>query len=457
MKGLFHFFKAAPARPAVDPYDDSAFRRLRWQTFLAMSVSYAMFYVCRLSFNVAKPALVESNLLSATELGVIGSALFASYAIGKLVNGFLADHANVARYMGLGLLITAIINLGMGLTTSALVLTLMWAINGWAQSMGVGPAVVSLARWYGDKERGTFYGFWSVAHNAGEALTYIVVAAAITAWGWQSGYWTASAMGLFGVALIILFMHDSPQSRGYPSIAVIKGESLESEEEGSVLRQQLGILKNVNLWLLALAAAGMSVSRYAIFSWGIFFMENAKGYSTLKASTVISVSAICGIFGTGLSGWISDRFFSGRREALAILFGLLNAISLGLFLLVHGGHEWLDFLAMALFGTSLGVLLCYLGGLMAVDICSKKAAGAALGVIGIASYFGAAMGELISGFMLDHHKIVLDGESLYNFEQISLFWMGAIGFSILMTCAFTFNIYRGRPGGPSSRLVPQQA
>lgn len=456
MKGLFHFFKAAPARPADGPFDESAFRRLRWQTFLAMSVSYAMFYVCRLSFNVAKPALAESNLLSTTELGVIGSALFASYAIGKLVNGFLADHANVARYMGLGLLITALINLGMGMTTSALVLTLMWAVNGWAQSMGVGPAVVSLARWYGDKERGTFYGLWSVAHNAGEALTYIVVAAAITAWGWQSGYWTASAMGLFGVALIVLFMHDSPQSRGYPSIAVIKGEPQEPEE-GSVLRQQLSILKNVNLWLLALAAAGMSISRYAIFSWGIFFMENAKGYSTLKASTVISVSAICGIFGTGLSGWISDRFFAGRREALAILFGLLNAVGLGMFLFIPGGHEWLDFLAMALFGTSLGVLLCYLGGLMAVDISSKKAAGAALGVIGIASYFGAAMGELISGFILDHNKVVLDGQKFYDFEQISLFWMGAIGFSVLLTCAFTLNTYRGRPGGPSPRLAPQQA
>ena len=110
-----------------------------------------------------------------------------------------------------------------------------------------------------------------------------------------------------------------------------------------------------------------------------------------------------------------------------------------------------------LFGTSLGVLLCYLGGLMAVDISSKKAAGAALGVIGIASYFGAAMGELISGFILDHNKVVLDGQKFYDFEQISLFWMGAIGFSVLLTCAFTLNTYRGRPGGPSPRLAPQQA
>ncbi len=80
---------------------------------------------------------------------MIGSTLFFSYAIGKLVNGFIADHANVVRYMSLGLLLSAGMNLMMGMTTNALLLAIFWGINGWAQSMGVGPCAVSLARWYG--------------------------------------------------------------------------------------------------------------------------------------------------------------------------------------------------------------------------------------------------------------------------------------------------------------------
>ena len=135
---------------------------------------------------------------------MIGSTLFFSYAIGKLVNGFIADHANVVRYMSLGLLLSAGMNLMMGMTSNAMLLAIFWGINGWAQSMGVGPCAVSLARWYGVKERGTFYGIWSTAHNIGEAVTYMVIAAVIAGFGWQMGYLSTAALGAAGVVLLVL-------------------------------------------------------------------------------------------------------------------------------------------------------------------------------------------------------------------------------------------------------------
>lgn len=440
MKSLLSLFHAAPSRPLVADPDGHRFRRVRWLTFLSMSLSYALFYVCRLSFNVAKPALVSQNLLSPTQLGMIGSALFFTYAVGKLVNGFLADHANVRRFMMLGLLISALVNACMGLTTNAIILTLAWGLNGWAQSMGVGPCVVSLSRWYADKERGTFYGFWSIAHSLGEALTYIAVAAVIVTWGWQYGYFLATTMGVLGILLIYLFMSDSPQSAGF---AEVDG----GREEG-LLRSvgkwgaQLALLKNPALWLLALASCLMYIGRYAVISWGVFFLENAKGYNTLSASALISITGVFGIVGTGLSGLVSDRFFGGRRHGLAILFGLMNSLALGIFLFLPGGHYWLDAAAMMLFGLSMGALLCFLGGLMAVDIAAKSAAGAALGMIGIASYAGAAAGEILTGVLIEHGTtLAQDGSKLYDFNALSLFWLGASLISVLMTALFSGQVH----------------
>ena len=241
MKSLLNAFKAAPAREGIPSQDMQRFRVLRWQTFISMSLSYALFYVCRLSFNVVKPALVSNNILSPTQLGIIGSALFFAYAIGKLVNGFLADHSNVRRFMMLGLLLSAIVNACMGMTTNTIILTLIWGLNGWAQSMGVGPCVVSLSRWYTDKERGTFYGFWSIAHSLGEALTYVAVAAVVVTWGWQFGYWLATLMGLVGLALIYFFMADSPQSCGF---APVQAPEPHDKAGPSILGKQLELLKN---------------------------------------------------------------------------------------------------------------------------------------------------------------------------------------------------------------------
>ena len=52
----------------------------------------------RLNLKTKKP-IVDAGVLSESELGIIGSALFFSYAIGKLSNGFLADHSNIKRFM----------------------------------------------------------------------------------------------------------------------------------------------------------------------------------------------------------------------------------------------------------------------------------------------------------------------------------------------------------------------
>ena len=42
-----------------------------------------------------------------------------------------------------------------------IVFAVLWGLNGWFQSMGAPAGVVSLNRWYDNKDRGTYYGIWS--------------------------------------------------------------------------------------------------------------------------------------------------------------------------------------------------------------------------------------------------------------------------------------------------------
>lgn len=450
MSGFFAFFRATPPK-AVAPFSEQRFRFVRWQTFLAMTVAYVTFYVCRLSFTVAKSALVELGI-TPTELGMIGSALFFSYAIGKLVNGFIADHANVVRYMSLGLLLSAGMNLLMGMTTNALLLAIFWGINGWAQSMGVGPCAVSLARWYGCKERGTFYAIWSTAHNIGEAMTYMVIAAVIAGFGWQMGYLSTAALGAAGVVLMLLFMRDSPQSCGFPPINIIRDEPQQEEAGGSVFKNQLFAMRNPALWTLALASAFMYIDRYAVNSWGIFFLQQDKAYSTIEASGIIGVNAIAGIAGTIIAGMLSDRFFPRNRSVMAGFISLLNTA--GFALMLWSPHSYVtDILAMIIFGATIGALTCFLGGLIAVDISSRKAAGAALGTIGIASYAGAGLGEFLTGIIIDKTAVIENGTTLYNFSTLSQFWV-ATGLASALFCFVTAAIVARRHAAEQQISLP---
>lgn len=435
MKFLDFFKMSKPSEPITDPNEvQKKYSRLRWQVFLSATIGYGLYYVCRLSLNVIKKPIVDAGVLSEGELGMIGSGLFITYAVGKLCNGFLADRSNIRRFMSIGLLVTALINLVLGFTTSFGFFLVLWALNGWAQSMGAAPCVVALSRWYGNKERGSFYGFWSSSHNIGEALTFIATSAIVATFGWQWGFKGAGLIGLVGFAIVALFMRDTPQSQGLPSIAEYKGDiapEAKSEESGkSVGELQKMVLKNPAIWMLALASAFMYISRYAVNSWGIFYLETEKGYTNLEASAIISISSVCGIIGTISSGFVSDVLFKGKRNAPAVIFGLMNILGLVLFMY---GPKSMDAVSMVIFGLAIGALICYLGGLMATDVAPKGASGAALGVVGIASYIGAAVQDAISGFAIQSGKTVGEGAAAYDFSSVAYFWVGAAVLSVVCT------------------------
>jgi len=432
LKHLINFYRVSPPKPCEEESLSSAKRkrkRLQWSTFLSATFGYGMYYVCRLSLNVVKKPIVEEGIFSETELGIIGSVLFFTYAIGKFTNGFLADRSNINRFMTTGLLVTALVNLALGFTHSFLLFTVMWGISGWFQSMGAASCVVGLSRWFTDKERGSYYGFWSASHNIGEALTFIIVATVVSSFGWRYGFLGAGLTGLLGALVVWQFFHDTPQSKGLPPT----GAKEEKTDTNDFNKAQKQILLMPAIWILALSSAFMYISRYAVNSWGVFYLQAQKGYSTLDASLIISISSVCGIIGTMFSGVISDKFFGGHRNLPALIFGLMDVAALCLFLLIPGVHFWLDALAMVLFGLGIGVLICFLGGLMAVDIAPRNASGAALGVVGIASYIGAGLQDVMSGILIEGNKTIVNGIERYDFTYINWFWIGAAVLSVLLT------------------------
>lgn len=420
---------------ADKPAASDNFKKVRWATFLSATLGYAIYYVCRLSMNIVRKPIVDDGVFTETELGIIGSCLFFVYAVGKMANGFLADRCNARRFLATGLLFTAIINLILGMTSMFIVFAILWGLNGWFQSMGAPACVVSLNRWYSSKDRGTFYGFWSASHNLGEAITFITIALLVSWAGWRYGMIGAGLIGIIGLIIVLLFMRDTPQSLGY-QLSEAKQDAQKGKTENKVdyNRAQKAVLRNPAIWCLALASAFMYISRYAVNSWGVFYLQAQKGYTTLDASFIISISSVCGIIGTIASGLISDKIFKGNRNWPAFIFGCLNVAALCLFLLVPGEHFWLDAAAMVMFGIGIGVLICFLGGLMAVDIAPCAAAGAALGIVGIASYLGAGLQDIMNGVLIEGQKTVdSSGADVYNFTYVSWFWIGAAAVSVLLT------------------------
>ena len=448
-KKFYRISKPSSTKAPVEQ-QEKLFRRFGLQSFLAGTIGYSLYYVCRTSLNVVKKPILDDGLLDATQLGLIGSVLLFAYAIGKFVNGFLADHCNIKRFMATGLIVSAAANFIMGIlgfsggvlpTASVFLLfAIMWGINGWSQSMGAPPAIIALSRWYPLSRRGTFYGFFSLSHNLGEWLSFLFVGILVSVAGWQWGFFGSAMAGVLGVIVIVFFLHDTPQSKGLPSVEEMAGEAPQNAKHESTSGLQKMVLKTPAVWILAAASAFMYIARYAINGWGVLFLQEEKGFSMTEATTIISINALLGILGTVLSGWVSDKLFLSDRYVPALIFGAMNSVALILFM--FGGDSWtINIIAMILFGISIGVLICFLGGLMAVDIVPRQATGAALGVVGAASYVAAGIQDVASGWLIDGKSVVtytLDAagnfvkDIQYDFTPVAIFWIVASIISFLL-------------------------
>ncbi|HSV01900.1 MAG TPA: MFS transporter [Phenylobacterium sp.] len=437
MNALAALFAPTAASPSAveDGSVDALYRRNRFRLMVALTLGYGLSYTCRLTIGVVKKPLIDHGIFTATELGQIGSALFFAYAFGKLFNGFLSDHVNVRRFLAFGIFASALCNFGMGGSTAVLPAALFWGLNGWFQSIAAPASVVALTAWFSNRERGRMYGVWSTAHSLGEGLNFLVIGSIVAVFGWRFGYFVPATLCILVAAGVYAWVRESPATLGLPPVADWRNDHWEgpaaAKPEAGVLATQLSILKIPTVWILALASAAIYVTRYAMNSWGVLYLQEARGYSLPAAGSLLFASTMAGIVGAIAFGYISDRLFGARRPPANLLFGLMELAGLGV--IFFGPSNTPVLLAgMILFGLGMTGLVTSVGGLFATDICPKKVAGAAMGLIGVFSYLGAAIQEQVSGVLVDRGTTLVGGVRHYDFGPAIAFWIGGSVVSLVL-------------------------
>ena len=96
------------------------------------------------------------------------------------------------------------------------------------------------------------------------------------------------------------------------------------------------VVKHPGIWIIAISSAFIYITKYAIAGWGVLFLQKSRGFDLAEASQIIAFSAVFGILGTVLAGWLSDKVFKGDRVKPAVLSGIISTSSLILFLFVGG-------------------------------------------------------------------------------------------------------------------------
>lgn len=396
---LRNFF--APHR--VDNYCPKTWGRM---LMLWMMGAHAFYFVLRCSFQMAMPLMLKQLPFSPMELGYIVTGWSIFYGLGKFVNIYLNRFFSPRRLLTLGLFLSALANLAFSFMYENLSsLICIWSIAGLTQSIGWPQCVRLMGYWYKQQELGTKWGILSTTNQIGSFLLFV------TFWlipvsNWQYFFILPAIVSIITSAAIAFSPLITPHKyKGFRD--EFKGDKNKrlSHNSGHISLKEFytEILKNNNIWLIAIANLFLYMVKTSLNIWLPTYLAYRACISTSLVGLNMAIFEIGAALGSISAGIISDRIFKGSRSQVAMLYMLILLLILPVLYLCNlvnsgvGLFGILFILGFSLFGPQI------MTGTASLDFSSYRLSVAANSFVGFMASFGSAISGPLFGFIVQNY------------------------------------------------------
>jgi len=391
-------FSQEPHRQPVEaePQElDRLYRYWRMRILYTTMIGYALFYFVRKNLSLAMPGMEAELGITKVDLGLFLTLHGVLYGISRFANGVLADRVNPRYFMALGLLLSALMSVFFGLSSSVLAFGIFWLLNGWFQGMGFPPCAHSLTNWFSANERGRKFAIWNTSHSLGAGLV-MLLNSFLVLYYWRLCFFVPAGLAILGSVFIANRLRDTPESIGLPPVERFSHDHEEAERlarlgdqdfKQFVRRQVFG---NPAIWLISLANFFVYTVRYAILDWGPTFLSEMKGSQLHHAGWIVAGYEIFGILGMLVSGWMMDKLFKGRGGRACFFYMAACTVCVFLFWKLNSASWLVNSLLLCSVGFFIYGPQCLIG-VIAANLATKRAAATANGVTGIFGYLSGVL------------------------------------------------------------------
>jgi sugar phosphate permease len=384
----------------------------KWQRriFATLWITYACFYLGRLNFTVAIPGIMDEFGWTRGDLGAIGTALFWAYAIGQFINGQLGDRVGARILILVGISASALANLVFGFSHAMWLMIAIWAVNGYAQSMGWAPSVKTLANWFPPKTRGVMSGRLGTSYILGGAISVALAGFIGARYDWRVMFYVPTVLLIIAGVHWYLRIRNSPESVGLPTVEEIEGGEAPSKvENGKSKDEYLGLrytlkqsIGNSRVWLMGWGLFFVNILRYGFLVWAPTYLFETQKAGIDKAAYSSLIFPIAGALGALLAGWATDRWFQSRRAPVAGICMAMAGILTLVYRFVVPVEQWLlGLIVLASIGFVVFGAHVLLVAAAPMDFGTRKAAASATGFIDGWGYVGAGLQCVIVGLFVD--------------------------------------------------------
>ncbi|XP_076875391.1 glucose-6-phosphate exchanger SLC37A4b isoform X2 [Brachyhypopomus gauderio] len=275
--------------------------------FISMFLGYVLYYFNRKTFSFLMPSVMEEITLDKEELGLITSSQTLAYAISKFVSGVLSDQLSARCLFSAGLFIVGVINVLFSSSSSVVVFTGLWFVNGLGQGFGWPPCGKVLRKWFEPSQFGTWWAVLSCSMNLAGSLGPVLTTVLAQHYSWRAVISVSGLICMVFAFICLLMVKNEPGDVGLPSIEPRSSKgalNTGTPKDESTLTE---FLLSPYLWVLSLAYLVVFGVKIACTDWGQLFLMQEKGQSALMGSSYMSALELGGFAGSIAAGFLSDR------------------------------------------------------------------------------------------------------------------------------------------------------
>ncbi len=392
------------AKFGYSPKEYKRFRCWAWLMLLSFGITYLFFYNGRQNINLVMDEMAAGLGSTTAAMGVVSSALFWCYAFGQLINGRLGAFFGYKRFMMVGVVASAVLNIIISFQHSIGVIAVLWGLNGFFQSMVWSNGLGILNKWWPKKNRGFATGLATAFSGLAQVVTYITIWWCNTLnpeWGWRAAFRYPMIPMLLMLVAFVFFFKEKPEDIG------LKAFEEDGAEKDARVSDQIAskgyfypyvmLFREPKVIIFCLISAIAGVGRYGLITWIPTYFSDVMGL-TIKDGVFtyiyLPLGQACAMFVFPI---ITDKLLKGKREPMLIIASVVTFVGMVAFPFIKAqGTASAMLFVLGVFSMVTGVIWAIAG-----DIGGRAFSSTVVGVFDWAVYMGAAIQASIFGFAKD--------------------------------------------------------
>jgi ACS family D-galactonate transporter-like MFS transporter len=285
-------------------------------TRLAVLLALSIFinYIDRGNLALAAPLLKDELGLSLSQLGILLSSFFWTYAIFQIVSGWLVDRFPVNWILALGILLWSAATFGTGLVHTFGSLLAMRLILGIGESVAYPSYSKIISRHFSEYQRGRANSLISAGQASGPAFGTLFGGMLMARVGWRLFFI------IFGVASslwLLPWLRFLRRPATVPSGGLLPGtdsaiaRTTEVEPDAALVSASiLQILQQRSAWGTFAGLFAYNYLWYFFITWLPFYLIRERGFSVQRMSIATGLAFLVLATSALISGWLSDKWIA---------------------------------------------------------------------------------------------------------------------------------------------------